>query len=391
MNMPTWKHRSQTSVAQVWKGTVTTTTNGHTYVVALTDDDGGSAAVTYTVANPPDTTATLVATGFVNAWNASAHPLISRLTASQSGAQVILTADAPGVPFSAVASGTGTWSGTGNTTSSVGLGDYNTAINWSGDSVPVATDDVIIPAGTMDLQYGLNQSAVAIGEFLVESGHRAQIGRFDGGIPHYLRLDPDTFSFLGSGSLGLFDFGSAAIPLLIESRGAPAEAGRHVVYIKGSALTTVEINRGNVGIAPLFGETATIGTLICGFADNQANDVDLTVGGGVTLTTLNQTGGRCLLKCSATTVNQSSGCTLTTEGTGAIATLTARGAVYPKSTGTIGTLNCYGTVDFSRDFTARTVTTLVGFPGGKVILHAGVTIANVVLPDTPGTFTIVFV
>src|SRR5262245_12316563 len=139
-----FRNPTNTAVAQVWKGTVTTTTNGHTYILTLTMDDGSTAAITYVVANPPDSTVTLVATGIITAWNAAANPFVKQITATQSSGQVILTANTAGIPFSVAATGTGTWSGTGNTTSNVGNSDYATARNWQTDLAPVATNDVIV-------------------------------------------------------------------------------------------------------------------------------------------------------------------------------------------------------------------------------------------------------
>jgi hypothetical protein len=154
------------SVAQVWKGTITTTTTGHIYTITLTDESGNTVAISYTVL-VTDTTTTLVATGFITAWNASTDPRIAALTATQSSGQVILTADSAGIPFSAAASGTGTWSGTGNTQANAGPNDAGTAANYSGGAVPVTGDDLTIDGrgyggSTYTILYSLNQSGVTL-------------------------------------------------------------------------------------------------------------------------------------------------------------------------------------------------------------------------------------
>lgn len=383
-----FRNPANTAVAQVWKGTITTTTNGHTYVVTITDDDGTTAAITYTVANPPDTTTTLVATGFITAWNASSNPLVSRITATQSSGQVILTADTAGIPFSVATSGTGTWSGTGNTTSNVGNNDYGTARNWQLDLVPVATDDVIIDSGdsgtsSVDLLYSLNQSSVAIADFRVLPGYSGNIGRFTFGLPHYLRIDPDLFRYEGSGALAMFNIGSANIDCYINSTGKPTTQ-RYSTYLKGSNIATCYVQRGVVGIAPLDEDTATVATLNVGYVDNQAGDSKVTVGTGVTLTTLSQTAGFVELRCAATTVNCGYGSSLLTRGSGAVTTMNVYGTAVLDSTGTITTLNVYGTVDFSRSRAARTVTTLNVFPGAKVILGSWITLTNKITPPSTG-------
>lgn len=369
-----WRHPADTDVAQVWKGTITTTTNGHTYTVTITDDDGTTAAITYTVVNPPDTTTTLVATGFITAWNASTNPLVSRFTASQSSGQVILTSDTAGNPAVFSTSGSGTWSGTGNTTANSGNNDYATAKNWYLDAVPASTNDVLFEAGSVAVKYSLNQSAVDIADFRVMPGCSSQFGRFDLGIGHYLRIDPDLFRYEGSGSLAMFDIGSAAISPYIAATGSPATTGRHTVYIKGSAIASLFVDKGNVGIAQLDGDTATITTLYIGYVSTQASDANVTVGSGTTLTTLNQNGGVCELKAAATTVTVAAGSTsFTTSGSGAITTLNVYGGtVYLNSTGTITTINIYdgATVYLSKNRAGRTVTT-TNFYGTTGALYTG--------------------
>lgn len=386
-----WRNPANTEVAQVWKGTITTTTNGHTYILTLTLDDGTTAAITYTVVNPPDTTTTLVATGLVTAWNASSNPNVARITASQSSGQVILTADTAGRPFSVAASGTGTWSGTGNTTENVGNNDWNTARNWSGDAVPVNDDDVIIPGAasgnSVAILYGLNQSSVTLDDVYFQKDYNANIGRIEDGVAYYLRIDPDTLDYRASSSLALLNIGSANISPYIEANGT-AGTNKYALYFKGSDIATLEVRKGTVGIAPLPGETATVATLLCSYLTNISSDVTLTVGSGVTLTTLTQSGGTCTLNCAATTVTNSASTTLTTDGSGAITTLNVYGTVYANSTGTVGTTNLYGTLDLSRDRSSRTFTT-VNAKVGSVLkrISSGITLTTLNMPTDPGSFT----
>lgn len=388
-----WRHPADTDVAQVWKGTVTTTTNGHTYIVTITDDDGTTAAISYAVVNPPDTTVTLVATGFITAWNASTNPLIARFTATQSAGQVILTADAAGVPASFAATGTGTWSGTGNTTANTGNNDYNTAKNWFLDAIPASTNNVIFDAGSVGVKYGLDQSGVDIADFRVLAGCSTQFGDFRLGVPHYLRIDPDLFRYEGSGSLAMFNIGSAAISPYIAATGSPSATGRHTVYIKGSAISTLYVDKGNVGVAPISGETATITTIQTGFVSTQASDVNLTVGAGVTLTTWHHGGGVGTLKCAATTLNLASGTQMTTEGSGAITTINVYGGThYLNSTGTITTLNIYGgTVYLSKNRAARTVTTTNLYNSATLYTGSWITHTNKPFPAQAGSSTLVYV
>lgn len=389
-----FRHPANTAVAQVWKGTITTTTNGHTYIVTLTLDNGDTAAITYTVVNPPDTTVTLVATGFITAWNASTNPTIAGITATQSAGQIILTSDTAGVPFSAAATGTGTWSGTGNTTSNVGNNDFSTARNWQLDAVPIATNDVLFEAATSNVSvtYGLNQSSVAIAALRVFPGCSSSIGRFENGLGFYYRSDPDLFRYEGSGSLAMFDIGSANIDAYINATGTPGVTGRNTVYIKGSNIATLTVVKGSVGIAALDADTATVATLKIGYVTTQASDAAVTVGSGVTLTTLDQGGGTCTLKCAATTVTCGATSTLTTEGSGALTTLHVYGTCYSNSTGTITTANVYdgGILDLTRVRSARTITTVNVHKGGTLKIGTWVTLTNKIAPGSNGvgSFTV---
>jgi hypothetical protein len=387
-----WRNRTggTADTQQVWKGTITTTTNGHTYAVTLTDDKGNTGVVTYEVVNPPDTTVTLVATGFITAWNASTHPLVSKITATQSAGQVILTADTAGVPFTASTSGTGTWSGTGNTTANVGIYDYNTAENWSLNAVPVATNDVVLAGPTSGnataIKYGLNQSGVALEGFYTQQDYNAQIGREEDGVSYYLRIDPNLMDHKASSSLALIDIGSAAIAPYIECNGTAA-SNKYALYLLGSGITTLEVRKGRVGVAVLPGETSTATTVLCSFLTTLASDVNLTLGSGLTLTTLTQSGGTCTQLCASTTTTNASGTTLTTDGTGAITTLNVYGTTYPNSTGTVTTLNLFGTVNETRDRSARTISTTNAKPGSTLYRLAAVTHTTMNLPTDPGVFT----
>ena len=384
-----WRHPANTQVAQVRTFTITAAGAGtEVWTFTYTDDDGTTATVTYTEDGSPTTTE--IATGLFNAWNASTNPLIASITATNPSAGVCtLTADTAGVPFTVTlaASGTGTDTETA-TTANVGNNDYSTPRNWQLDLAPVATNDALFIAGSVSAKYGLNQSSVAIADFRVFTGCSSQFGRITDGLPHYLRIDPDLFDYRGNGTLGLFDIGSANISPTISAQGSPTGTGYHTVYLKGSNIATLLISKGNVGVAVFDADTATVATIRTTYETTQASDVALTIGTGVTLTTLEQGGGTCTLKAAATTVTTAANCTLTTEGGGAITTLNLQGTAYLNSTGTITTLNAWGTVDFRKSRVARTVTTLNVKAGATIHLHSGITVTNWAFEGAEGTYTI---
>jgi hypothetical protein len=382
-----WINPAWTQVPQVKTFTITATGGGTAvWTFTFTNDDGSTATAAYTEDGSPSTTE--VATGLAAAWNAATQPNMARITATNpSAGVVVLTSDTAGIPFSVALAddGTGTHTET-DTTANIGNNDAALARNWSTNTVLTNSNDAIFEPGNVGLLYGLNQSSVTLADVKVLRGFNGDFGRFEFGKFHYFRIDPDSFDFRGGGSLCMFDIGSANISPYIEAYGSPSAIGRHCVYIKGSNIATLEVAKGNVGVAVLDADTATVATLLCGLLDNPQSDVDLTIGSGVTLTTLTQSAGKCTLRCAATTVNVYPGSTLITEGSGAITTLNiyAGATVYIKSSGTIGTLNLFGTADFSRDLTAKTVTTLNVKRGGKLVKHDSITISTTNLPSSSG-------
>lgn len=258
---------------------------------------------------------------------------------------------------------TKTWIGTD--------GNYAANANWSPTNVPTSGDHVRIPAGSGSITSGLNQSAVDIGDFIVEPGYTGTIGTASA----YLQIDPDRFEYSGnSNSASYIDIGSAAIPLQVYKTG-PAAEGYRALYLKGSGITVLNVASGSVGIAARSGETSTVTTL-----RTISSSASVSVGAGCSLTNHQQLDGNVELHCAATTVSVYDG-TLRTVEVGAITTLNVRGGeVFPESTGTITTLNAYaGSTDFTGSGAARTVTTLNLKLGGKVAYDPAVlTITNAI-------------
>jgi hypothetical protein len=277
--------------------TADSTGNTAVWTATLTNDDGSTETVTYTEDGSP--TVAEIAAGLVAAWNLSLKPHIKNITAAYvSGGTFTLTADTAGVPFSVALSDNDDGTHTETiTTANVGNNDANTTANWELDAAPANTNDLIFNAGSVSVKYGLDQSAAAIADFRVMPGCSSQFGRFDNGKGHYLIIDPDLFRYEGSGSLAMFNIGSANIAAYIKATGSPAATGYHTVYFKGSNVTTLTVDKGNVGVAALDGDTATVATVQIGYVSTAASDSNVTIGSGVTLTTLNQGAGICELKC----------------------------------------------------------------------------------------------
>jgi hypothetical protein len=90
---------------------------------------------------------------------------------------------------------------------------------------------------------------------------------------------------------------------------------------------------------------------------NLSSDANVHLAAGVTIATVNQSGGELSTESNITTVDQSAG-TLTTHGAASITTADIAGTAYLNGTGNITTLRVAGTgnADFSRNPRPRTVT-----------------------------------
>ena len=233
-----------------------------------------------------------------------------------------------------------TWSGSTS-------GDWSVAGNWLEGSVPINADEVYIPAGAAAITAGLIQSAVTLDWLEIEDGYQSNIAS----SAAYLQIATAVFIAAPSGGAQYIDLGSSAINAEIRKTGS-ASTGLRALNLKGSALATVSVLSGSVGIATDPALTSTVATL-----HNLGGNV--WCGQGVTLTTLLQTGGSTLLDCAATTATLFSG-TLEKRYGGTLATANVYdGTFFYAGSGALTTLNGNGgTVDCRRSAIARTITTL---------------------------------
>lgn len=247
-------------------------------------------------------------------------------------------------------------------------------------AVPASGDSVVVPAGAGKINENLDLSAISLVDWIVEDGFENNIGS----ATAYLNLTlSGRFSFAGSAGVSYINLGASAISAEVLKTGFSTTA--RGLNLLGSALATVEIAGGQVGIAALPGETATVTTVRV-----SGKSASVWIGPGASLTTYyQQDGNACLLRCAATTATVYAG-TLTTDDVGAITTLNVNGGtVACNSTGTITTLNLSGgTCDFSRSALPRTVTTLNHNLGSLWLDKNVVTVTTYNLPSKPMTVAI---
>ena len=265
-----------------------------------------------------------------------------------------------------------TWSGNDSTT------PYSWAVagNWEEGSVPVNSDEVVIPAGSQKITAGLNQSSVTLAGLTIEVGYDQDIGSSTG----YLQIGLSAAASLQTTSGQQFlDFGSSNVNIEVLGSGS-ASTGQNAINLVGSNLATVSIIGGSVGIATALAKSATVATL-------RVLGGSVWCGANVTLTTLNLYGGSVLQQCSSTTSTVYGG-TLSTKGSGTITTGNLyAGTMRLNSTGTITTLNAYGgSVFLDGSGLARTITTLNANARDPLTLvydPSVVAISTLNVPSTP--------
>ena len=359
-----WKGAAQ-AVAQVTTVAITAYDATTTYKLTINGK---------TVSTSAAGSANATAAALVTAWNASTEPELAEVTASGSTSPLTLTGDTAGIPFtvtSAVSGGTGTIGSPSTTTSATGPNHFDNADNWTGGSVPTTGDSVYIEQSSVSIKYGLAQSGVTLALLSITSSFTGDIGlpalnqtgssNYQEYRATYLAIGATALNIgdgpgQGSGRLKI-DLGSVQSTVNIRNTSSGSETNLEAVQLKGThASNVVNVTKGSVAIAGYGGDVSTVATLTVGFVSSPSTDSRVRCGAGVTLTTLQMSGGEVELNSGLTTVTMTTG-TLTLNA-GNVTTLTADGGtVYYAGTGTITTANLSeATLDFSRDMRGRTVT-----------------------------------
>ncbi len=368
------------AVAQV-NSVTPTAANNATYTITI-----NGKSISY-LSDASATVAEII-NGLVAAFNASTVPEFAEITAANFGPDtyVSLTADTAGVPFTSSSSATAGSLVTATVTASAGPNDWSTATNWSGGSVPVSTDDVFIENSSVDILYGLGQSAVTLTSLNIAQTFTGKIGlpernsngyaeyRFTDG---YLAIGSTTTNIgrgdgTGSGRIKI-NTGSVAGTFNVYNTGSAAEVGLEPLLIKGTAITAVNVFGGSVGlgvISQLTTETTNVTTL-------RLYDGYVRTGLACTITTKEQTGGVLDSWFTVTTCTTHGGTHNHYAST--MNTVTINGGTLNWLSGNNPTsveVNSGGVFDMSGDTRAITIT--------SVNLYAGATFLD---PQARGTYT----
>lgn len=379
MASPRWKGAAQ-AVAQVNTVTVGgTPANGQVYTVTMGLNNSKSVSYTATGVD----TNTTIAAALQALLAASTIPEFQEVTWTVGTTVITGTAVTAGKPFTNTSSATGTGTlVTATTTANTGPNNWDNAANWSTNAVPVNADNVYVENSSTSIKYGLAQSGVTLASLNVASSFTGDIGlpevNADGTAyleyrAQYLAIGATAVNVgygpgQGSGRIKL-DNGAVQTTLNVANTAQGAEQNLEALQWKGTHVSNVvNVTKGTVALAGYGGDAATVATLNVGYVTSQSSDATVRGGAGLTLTTLNMSGGSVDLSAGGLTTVAKVGGTLTLRA-GNVTTLTDdSGTTAYLGTGTVTTWNvgAGAVADFSQDMRGRTVTTMNVYKGATV-------------------------
>lgn len=337
-------------------------------------------------------TTTTVATALLAALQATQYLEFSDVSWTAVGNVITGTAQTPGKPFTATSSvsgGTGTIGAVTTTTTNTSPNDVGDANNWSGATLPVGGDSIVIENSSVDLLWNLDTfSAVDIAAFTRRATHTGKIALSTFNTSGYYEYRPMKLSMQTCTALTIEQSASDGVEHVKISTGTNASAWS--IYGQGSGTTlgneplwldgannsnTLVCDGGAVAIAKLASDTATLSSI------KAVGGSTLNFGPGVTFNsaTASLTGCTAYIQTNISTLTvDGNGSTIVT-GTATVGTLTINsGKVTYISSGTCTTLTILGAgaIDYSLDRRSRTVT-------NKVVMYEGASFND---PDATVTF-----
>jgi len=321
-------------------------------------------------------------------WAANSDSSAITATGPSDGAPITITTSA---------SGGGVTFSKSTTTSPSGPHHFDEADNWSGGAVPVDDDTIVFESNDVDCKYGLSNASTTPAEIRIDASYTGKIGlpqeNANGYAEYrerYLTLGTDGDGSAssvtvhigrgdGNGSRRIMlNTGDKQTNLTIHNTDRSEDGTTPAVVWKGTnASNAVQIVKGSLGIAYYAGESATVLTLKQGFVSSRNSDAEVHVGAGVTLGTIDKTGGEARVYCATTTAAYNRGGKLWLEGTGTHPLLHVTGGTcYANTTGTLGD---YGSITGLTQADPGVVTSAAhGLSSGdKVVLSAVVGMTEV--------------
>lgn len=347
---------------KTWVGLAKTVRQVQTVTVTA-----GDAATTYTVtingkvaSYTGSATVATIAAGLYAACAAMTAGEFTELTfAYTSGASFTITGPTDGTPFTAtagVSGGTGTVSSAA-TTAAGSPNDASLAANYSGGSLPSASDTLVFENSDVSVLYGLTGlAAIGLAAVIRRVSFTGTIGLPDlnaNGYPEYrtkdLSVNAPSITVEQSGQdqaqqIRLNVVTGSATTLTVIGDAAGGQVGSEAVEVRGMPASSVlNVSGGSVAVAPLAGQVCTVATL-------RGLNGTVRVGSGATLTTVNLQNCQARLDAGCTTLGVDQGGTVTVTGSAAVTnTNVDGGTVAWRSTGSPGTVKVGsgGVMDFS--------------------------------------------
>jgi hypothetical protein len=245
---------------------------------------------------------------------------------------------------------------------------WSVAGNWTG-GVPGAADDVYFTENAVAVA-SYDSSAVTLNSLNVDASYTGTFGELGTYVKYkatVTNIGLPTTDGVGGGSrrLNLNNaLTSTAVVNVYGSGNSPLDAGYTPVRLLLTTGSLLNVFGGTVGVALDPSETSTVATL------TTSNNPTVTLGAGVTITTINAYSGLVINNTvnAVTTASILGNSSYRWGGTGATTTLNAGKKVTYIGSGTITNLNIYGTgtFDASGGNTAFTVTNAICYSGGSV-------------------------
>lgn len=349
-------------------------------------------------------TTTTVATALTTALQDTQYQEFQEISWESSGAVITGTANTAGVPFTAVSSisgGAGTIGAVTTTVTNTSPNDIGDANNWSSATLPVTGDSIVVENGSAAMKWRLDTFAAAdIASWITRASFTAPTALPTVNENGYVEYRPTTISLQTctvlyleqAANLGVgdqkFNVGANACALTVIGQGT-GSIGEEVLWFAGTSTSnTIESDGGSIAIAALDSDTAGLTTL------NATNQSTIRSGIGTTFTTATAklTNSTFDVRTAIATLTvDGAGSSLTCWGTMTVTTLSLTSPCVYNSSGTITTLNLLatdsgdaagvGSIDFSQDRSARTITNAVNMYAGTTFNDPNGTVTLSGTPD----------
>lgn len=367
-----------TAVAQVDSFTPGGTIEvGDKFIITLTAEDGST---TQTVsADATGTSVAQVCTDVHTAVTASNQTLFAALTWADNTTNVSATADVAGVPFYAAASTTESDDGAADAqtfaraavTASAGPLDWNTTGNWSGATLPVDSDNVLVTESAYSILYGLEQSDIQLASLSVNQTFSGSIGDAVNG--YSLIIDSTITRIQSAGPTVMLD-GDLDSVYVMQSAG-----GTDAVVLDGDIDDLYVSGQGVIGQIRVAGSAVLDNVYVL-----EADRCKVTIGTGVTsLDLVEADSGEVECDSAGAVVNAVSGARVKLT-TGAWTTVNARrGSVVDYRTdGTLTNANVFGgVIDLTKNTAASVTITNTTVHGGSIDVRNGLN--NITFTNSP--------